>query len=421
MKPQLAQFINKIYLSYMDDLNLPLQKLVLDLALTPNIKYFQGKMSQTLFNHFLGITQHKSSKFDRLQALPKLYTTNNKYFDAMLHFKDSLRELSVSFLPFEISGSSQSIVTRLDEFKSLNKLALDLYGLACSDNGSTNFMELENILNKCKHLEILEFTWGSTVECSMEKAEFKKWLSSKVKQVSSLRIFKVGKLEDPHMIEYLVYKYPNVSKATITYLENSSKRIVDAVKDISTVQLIVPDIFKMEHFKDLLLDLKSPTNQVKIQHHSDSFWQGLLDVTKCSNTGVTTFNFQIHGHVPPVCKDTISFIGSFEQLETNYIGYSDSHQSEKSLVDKLNDIIPFDSLDKLTSLEFLCDEEISEALCEKVAQSAPNLRHLTINTCCSYEKGHYCIYPFLKQILKLYQYLKRPARKKSILTIKRFS
>ncbi|CEP07558.1 hypothetical protein [Parasitella parasitica] len=396
MKPQMARLIKSIHLPYTDDLNLPLQKELLDLALTPNIKHFQGQMSEEILIHFLEIAQRSSSKFDRLQVLPELYTMDNKYVDTMLYFKDSLREISVSVLPFEMPESSQCIATHLREFRSLTKLTLDLYGLPCSNDEPTNFIELEKILNRCKHLEVLEFTWGSVVNSSMGTAEFKKWLSNNVQQVSSLYAFKVGKLEGPHMLEYLVYKYPNVSKASITYLESCSKRIIDAVKNIETVELIIPNtlgieelkegITNAEEFKNLILAMKSTTNQVQIQQSSsfDSFGQGLLEITKCIKTRNTKFSIPIQGHVRPICKDIISIIGSVHHLETNYVGFADYYQAEDSILERLRYIIPFDSLDKLTSLKFLCHEEISKEISEEIAKYAPNLKHLTINTCCSY-------------------------------------
>ncbi|KAI8640666.1 hypothetical protein BD408DRAFT_434058 [Parasitella parasitica] len=419
-KPAATRFIKSISLFDPYHKFLQLQKELLDLALTPNIRYLRGEMSEELFGHLLCIAQQSPSKFDRLQALPKLNTIasgkfsemgrcissimgtgklntmRSKYFDAMLYFKKPLKELNASLSLFEVPGLCDCIFNHLDEFTSLTKLALDFYGFPNYDMQSRYFLELEMILNQCGTLQTLKLDllgWG--VSHSMEKVEFKEWLSNNVVPVPSLHTIILDRASSPHMLEYVVHKYPKVSKIIIENFNTCTERVLDAIKNIDTVQLLTKQTIIEGSFLELFRKMRSKTNQMQILGTDDPNKGGpLLDITKCKSTGITKFVINTMSAPQLIYEEIISLIGSVNCLETRYIGYCCERERGKPLLDKLRDVVPFDSLDKLACFKLQCDgEEINANICEKLASAAPNLNHLTINASCSYEKGHHVYFP----------------------------
>ncbi|CEP07552.1 hypothetical protein [Parasitella parasitica] len=402
-KPMLARFIKSLYLPYIDDSTVLLQKKLIDLASTPNIRYLDGqKMSAELFDHFLDIVQRSPDKFDRLQALPNFFRTDPKFVDTMLYFKGSIRELQLETTPL-----TKPIIPHLNEFKSLKKLVLNLFGMHFLADKPNYFIELEEILCKCNQLQILELKRCFAVEHSMEKAKFREWLLKNVKQTSSLHTFKLDNVADSCMLEYLVYKYPNASKAEVgsfTYkTEGSIECTLDRVKHVESIQLSMYSKEGIEKFKNLLPKLKSKTNRIQISQRSRKLYCAIqMDVTKNNRTDNTTFSIRIPQNAPhTVYKEITSLLGSVDHFEINYLDRRSTKGEDKplSFFSFLETFPELESLqfsdisincppislgrlklNRLTSLEIngAC---VDKCIFQALSLSASNLKHLTLVNC----------------------------------------
>ncbi|KAI8640672.1 hypothetical protein BD408DRAFT_419463 [Parasitella parasitica] len=257
-KPALAHFIQSIHLS---DLNPPLsfQREFLSLALTPNIRYLTGEVNEELFSCLLDVAKRSAKageKFSKLQVLPELslrepfgprvFLTvqdvstslmhvkqsllHTKYFHIAFHFKESLRELSISQFP-DPTKTMKTFFAHLNEFKSLTNLTLNFFDVFPGDQ-CHGFLELDKTLNKCEHLQFLRLRWYSADERSMGTAEFQEWLSSNVMKVPGPLKLELAGVSISHVTEYLVHKYPNISSVRLSSLTLREVRVMNAIAHI---------------------------------------------------------------------------------------------------------------------------------------------------------------------------------------------
>ncbi|KAI8643326.1 hypothetical protein BD408DRAFT_431542 [Parasitella parasitica] len=437
--PKMAEFIKDIYVC--DFLSLPLETKLLDIALTSKIRYLKGEMNEELFGHLLEIAQNSPSKLSGLKSLPNFSrrrpigasTTRPNYYKTLLFFKESLTHLSVVKYPFEIPEQTLCVIPRLNEFENLTELSLDLCGMPHLREVSMEYIEIDNILSKCtKNLTSLTLIvdYRST---TMGKKEFKDFLKlHNVQQVRNVHTLKLGTVYSPLIIEYLLYKYPSVSNMTVGYIKDFSDRIMEEVKNIDMFQVIgyMPNVESLNSNTDLyqglmnlLRRMKSATNQLRIlQRLENTSGNGLLEITKFKSTGTTHFNILVNGYAQAIHKEIMLSVSPVSHLGINYIDYptefideiddEDFEQPTSRRFDEtghplmgrldnteqptaseefceLMQIIPFDQLNKLTSLELFSDEKTNEDICEEIAYNpVPDLKSLTLGTCFCYDEEH---------------------------------
>ncbi|CEP11253.1 hypothetical protein [Parasitella parasitica] len=392
-RPAMAWHIKAMRLSDSCGDDLQSQKQLLSLALTPNIRYLRGEMSKELFGHLLDIAQQSPIKFSKLEALPKLSRKENialplamsKYSESLLYFKDSLKELNPSVVEDEFPATLGPTFANLDEFKSLTKMTLDFTGSFNYIIQNLYFIDLERALNSCNYnhfLQILELNFVMWYPFhAVQLAEFVEWLFESVVPVLDYHnTIRINSVFGPHILEYIAYKYPNVSKLVIyNWNVKDAERAINAIKHINTIQIISKHADIEEMGKD-----------------NDDMWNARpsLEIIKSKNKGTTTFNINTQRCLQKY-KEIISIVGSESQsLEFNYLDHYPSSENEDSLLDKPQIETSLHVLDKLTTLKVQCDgEEINESICKEIAHSAPNLKHLTLTTCCSYLKGHCLSFP----------------------------
>ncbi|CEP16724.1 hypothetical protein [Parasitella parasitica] len=389
--PDQAQYIQSISVPNTDTVESPVLQRLLDLALNPNIRTLKITMSQSLFNYFMEIVRRSPAKFDNLEALPGLKTdASYHYYDAMLYFKESLQKLELSN---EINDNP--VITRLGEFHRLTCLTLNFIDVP------DYFVELENILGKCRFLQNLELELITPANHSLDETQFKEWLSTHIPKVFTLQKFELGEVDEPHVVEYIMHKYPQIASTVIgpfTSKNNgSAKRITDSIKNVDSVRLFMWNIQDIEELKTLAREMKSETNQLKIQHDPHSTGSGvLLDIKKSLCNDNTEFIINIENTDDPVSKEIIRLVGSINRLDMNCLGSFD--WEEKLTFFELLSIVPeieslkftdasiepedvqISNLDRLTSLE-LCGAILDPDILPVVSLFAPNLKHLTLNTC----------------------------------------
>ncbi|CEP07554.1 hypothetical protein [Parasitella parasitica] len=442
--PNMATCIKYMFLT--DVGSLALEMKLLSLALTPKIRLLEGEMSEELFGHLLDIAQKSPKKFGELQSLPNFSrarpignsTTTPNYYNTLLYFKESLTRLNVTMRPFEVPGQSLCVIPRLNEFGNLTELNLDLCGMQHLGDQSREYIVLDNILSKCtENLKILGLVWDrrSTL---MEKNDFKNWLMAQdVKQAPNVHTLKLGIVHTPLIVEYLLYKYQNVSELLIGNLTNFSERIWEEVKDINKIQIIgsIPgsgqvnsNLVSTEEFTNLLQNMKSTTNQLQIlQLLDNNSSNDLFDITKCKSTGITQFNIQMYGYAQAIHKNIVSLVSPVSRLEIDYTDYPMEYMDEEFSIEhteqlnidrverververigraerfdnneqpamneefyELLQIFPFDKLNILADLTLFGNDKTNEDICEELSYSSmPNLKNLTLRTCFCFEEEH---------------------------------
>ncbi|KAI8640430.1 hypothetical protein BD408DRAFT_445197 [Parasitella parasitica] len=396
-KSDQVQRIKSIRIAKTDTLGLPLLRELLDLAMNPNVRTLDIRMCQNLFDHFMTIVERSPKKCNKLEALPELLTeVDHRYYSAMLYFKESLQKLEISN-----EMPANPVLKRLNEFSKLTQLTLNFHAMP------DYFVELERILGKCCSLQILQFELVGTANQPIGKAAFKRWLLENIPQFHTLHTFELGEVDEPHIVEYVMHKYPQISKTVIgpfSSLNNgSANRILDAVKDVNLVELFMWQMQDMQEFNGLLPAMKSKTNQLKIQQNPYEPGSGVLfDVNKAVSDESTEFNINIDQNVPQsIFREIIRLVDSVNRLDINFLGCFDTNQEEEAVrFFELLEVVPeieslkftdtsiqlpswqlnISVLDRLTSLE-MCGAILDAGVLPTLGFLAPNLKELTLNTC----------------------------------------
>ncbi|CEP15993.1 hypothetical protein [Parasitella parasitica] len=373
-KPKIARYINFIHLS--DVAPLHLQRRLLNQALTPNIKSLTGEMRENVFDHFLNILQRSPDKFSQLQVLPNfpnlcrkrnpggIFVPTCNYGQVLLYFKESLKQLTIQVQPSDLPQISESVIFRLNEFQNLTFLDLDFQIYNRLDD-LNSYLGLDYILSNCTmNLEILYLHWRAKLTF-MEKEDFKTWLQrNDVEQAPNLGELKITGVSSPHILEYLLYKYPNVSKLAIHNLDDFSDRIVKEIQNMDSLFLAINDIphpqrrqdmNRIEQFTDLIQSTQSTVNSLLIsKRHSNSLKKEMFYIEKSISTRSTVYGVTTNRYETSVHKELISLIGPVSSLRVLY----DNHVDQQRLGEELNSLckmIPFNNLNSLTHLELTGD------------------------------------------------------------------
>ncbi|CEP18853.1 hypothetical protein [Parasitella parasitica] len=256
-KPSIANTIKSVHL--LDDNELSFLKNFLSLALSPNIRRLTGEMNGLIFSHLLVIAKRfedAGQKLNNLQVLPDLSTreiglagatlrvedvsgslksvkealVGTNFFDAMLYFRESLRELNIFQFP-STDRKQKNLMAHLGKFPCLSKLTLNFFDVYAADQPNKRFLQLEKTLKQCKHLQFIELKWFGTVNHSEETAVFQEWLSANVEKVDGLRAVKLIGVSIPHVVEYFVYKYPDVLEIKLSNCRTYDRRVEAAIRE----------------------------------------------------------------------------------------------------------------------------------------------------------------------------------------------
>ncbi|KAL9538938.1 hypothetical protein MBANPS3_010576 [Mucor bainieri] len=108
------------------------------------------------------------------------------------------------------TNDSWFLLDRLDRFQNLTSLRL---------RGSTNGLsDLEDILKKCKHLwnlQLENFELASSTLGKLSKADVSAWTAANSKANNKVTTIIIDSTFQPELLEYLVYRYPNIQKVEI--------------------------------------------------------------------------------------------------------------------------------------------------------------------------------------------------------------
>ncbi|KAL9544430.1 hypothetical protein MBANPS3_007635, partial [Mucor bainieri] len=193
-------------------------KRLLQLAFTPSIERLAGKVLDifssairlsAIYTSIIEIAENSPIPFDRLKTIPDTFVLNDLYGRTLLTFKDTLETVQLRLFNHD---DTQDVLHRFHEFKQLKTLRLE-------EAEFNNIKELDAVLKGCHHLkelylnvEILDQTTRAE-ESDLSNTSGSNavlWQRMQVEKVPSLEKLEFVSPGYPLVVEYLLYKYPNV-------------------------------------------------------------------------------------------------------------------------------------------------------------------------------------------------------------------
>ncbi|KAL9556355.1 hypothetical protein MBANPS3_001906 [Mucor bainieri] len=211
---------------------------LLAMAFTPTMETLTGFTKTTKFFDILtSIADKNCFEFTNLKQLPFYPNDQDGFICAEI-----MKRLKGSKLTIQIQSShSQSlnwnVINQLDGFNTLKHLELKDYIHECLD--------VDLILKKCHFLETLAFSDFIVGAEEAETEEVQSWIvENKVTREYTLKSIKfIDSVYSPALVEYLMYKYPNVTRFDSLGLfnfdsANDLHRIMGTIHGVHSKELI---------------------------------------------------------------------------------------------------------------------------------------------------------------------------------------
>ncbi|KAG2199546.1 hypothetical protein INT46_001246 [Mucor plumbeus] len=219
---------------------------VLSLALTRNMEFFNGAVEGVeFFKVLLGIVGYKS-KFKKLKTIPSAWTYSNVYDKLLYVFRNTLVDVKVNIRrPLFDKKVRWDTLRRLDKLKNLKSFSFNSY--------IHNIEETESILKNCNFLE--ELTIHLSLKNEIKNAhDIYIWMEENVKRNFTLKYLrvKVGQTYHSYLIDYLMYKYPNVKVVVIDNLpfkEAWGTYVTTDFMDVSDINSVLDKTKKVSYYK----------------------------------------------------------------------------------------------------------------------------------------------------------------------------
>ncbi|CAO3621381.1 unnamed protein product [Mucor fragilis] len=206
--PAKGKLIRNIYFDEKFD-TLWVIKAIFNAISIPNLESLMGTaLTPEFCDLLLEITARSPGTFKKLKSLPKYQQdVDQKYLDVLLAFKETLEEIDIDNESKHLNDALMKLVPHPNSFSNLNSLKFAAKFHQLSD--------VESILNGCMNLKTLEL--GNLWEGRpMDKTALDAWMVQNVTQVESLEQLVIKHQCRCDVIEYLVYKYPNIQSLNIS-------------------------------------------------------------------------------------------------------------------------------------------------------------------------------------------------------------
>ncbi|KAL9555917.1 hypothetical protein MBANPS3_002135 [Mucor bainieri] len=225
-----------------------LERLV-DYIFTPNMEEMTGEISvpYAFFHPIIKIAKGSRAKFKKLQVLPHPVEFSSIYDEALITFRDTLREM-VLVLDAVETRPSRGILNHLMDFKSLTKLTL-IGTLA-------TLIFMETILKHCTALEELTINLQFT-DNIRGRTYVETWTRRIVGTVSSVKKVTLQEKCRPDQLEYIRFKYPQIDTLIIDVQSiplavgrRNMERIIQAMTGVPTYNIKL--LIQQENLNDML-------------------------------------------------------------------------------------------------------------------------------------------------------------------------
>ncbi|KAL9548192.1 hypothetical protein MBANPS3_005807 [Mucor bainieri] len=398
-KPHLGRCIRSLYLDY-DTKNAPYFSQFLRLAFTPNIEAVDGLFDDDGFKTMLDIAKQSTQKYSKLKSLPltMFIGDTDHYLEALLYFRETLTSVDLS----DNENTAQRIFNRLGEFHRLTKLRLYIHGSTDRDCLS----KLERLLKQCRRLRELELTTYVPLANSMGSEELQSWITSNVEIHPSQFRLCLPEVDHPHVIDYLLYKYPNATAAILgsDFVEHSDNATVEhcleLVKNTNFVALTMWGIEDVERLDLVVRAMRSRYNYLDIR--KDGRVDAVAEVTARRYISQETSEFEMTAYSNLSLYQAVKMIGNVTTLDIDFTEIADSPTDEElashlyPLLTILPDVDELKIIDAyiqhqpalvenlvlqcLTSIH-ICGAIIDTGVLPALSKIAPRLKRLTLDTC----------------------------------------
>ncbi|EPB86927.1 hypothetical protein HMPREF1544_06250 [Mucor circinelloides 1006PhL] len=241
-KPHYGKLVKYVHFKERDIENV-IREGLLRSAFTPNMEQMKGVLSFSydFFKIMSAIANASTTPFDRLQAIPYPTYPCQSYDDALIAFKDTLRQI-VLVLDANFDHENGTMINHLMDFKSLVNLTLK--------GDLTSVILLEEILQRCSTLEEL------TIQLHLrghvhDKVFVEAWAAPIVNAVNSVKKVTIKDECRSDQLEYIRLKYPQIQTLVIdvqtpllTEADNI-KRMVEAMIGVPNFNIKL--VIKEEH------------------------------------------------------------------------------------------------------------------------------------------------------------------------------
>ncbi|KAL9536962.1 hypothetical protein MBANPS3_012211 [Mucor bainieri] len=230
---------------------------LLQSTFTPSIQRLTGSVkADKFFTTLFDIAGPLPSRFDQLEELPTYTGASQAIFDQrLLKFASIHKKFTLT-----IVRTTTSTVVWSDEFHKFQHLTT--FTLKGIPHGMLN---IELVIKRCHHLKTLnlqDIDYGGQTMTRMTTEEVTSWATSNVCKEKTLETLNIKALCRPELIEYLVFKYPNVANITIEgrlwYPEN------DLAAAHKTLEIILPSTITFNIANGLLSDSDAIALTVKV-------------------------------------------------------------------------------------------------------------------------------------------------------------
>ncbi|CAO0794503.1 unnamed protein product [Mucor circinelloides] len=380
-RPFLGRWIRYLDIGKSDMMSLQFQRHFLELAFTSNIEHVDGLLGNEFYKFMLDIARRSPVKFSKLKSLAHPVHYNITYVTTLLYFKDSLQELKV--LVLETHKAAQIVLNRLHEFHSLTTLSFMFY------DDITQLTQLEKILQKCPpQVKTLKLKLGSCRnEDQLQRDDLEQWLKENVTKSTSVWALHVDGNAHPTMMEYLLYKFPDITRASLygydlKFEGGVVKRILDTIKSLNCASILGWRINTTQDMAIFIPTMNSKISRVIIKERNlPLVTGGRFSATRNISKGISNFDIAIPSK--QYLLHIISLISGVSYLDISFLPKKSSSERtadrETFYIEKPFSDITF-TLERLIDVKIV-GAVIDEGALQNLSRIAPNLKHLSLDTC----------------------------------------
>ncbi|KAL9551195.1 hypothetical protein MBANPS3_004371 [Mucor bainieri] len=393
-KPSLAQCIPALHLGslFKQDADTLFLKSFLQLTITPKMTSITGKFNPAAMATLSSTVQKGNAGIGAITRLPTEYNYSEGYIETFRSYSRQYVFMLIKLgyctksLDVEINPESGLLFLLAKSLPKFPKLA----HFKVTFNKCYEYAEdLERLLGQCQHLKTLEFKQSryANVGGFIAKEEWREWL-----------------VESPDVMEYLVYKYPNMEHLELDVCSRDvddyplAQRCLDAIQHVNEIHIEswpLQDALTTAYLVQAMKGSKCNRVSVQFNLYMAKDDHGEVIVTKSNRTGASEFEFTFPWEYP-----MHQFMNHLEQFDTiAYLdmaltGEQDFHFYDFDKLDKVENLrLKIGTLEhtlagvvdcydmKLLKSLVLVNAIIAQGALEYLDRFAPSLEQLTLDGC----------------------------------------
>lgn len=174
-------------------------------------------------------------RFEKLRTMTTCGEITVPYFEALLHFKNTLQEMT-----FNIGNYSKTIAyncaEKLSHFKKLASFKMKGWW--------EHLQDVERVLKYCHCIQEQSLSIYGEFEDVLEPSAVRDWTDSSVEKQDHFETLCIQNSCPANYLRYLFYKYPNIETIEVDaelgdeFTEVNMNRIASLIKDVPNRQIV---------------------------------------------------------------------------------------------------------------------------------------------------------------------------------------